>query len=268
MYWFKHYNNATQGLSLRNLWDGNDMEAYALWWHICELVSRWEDRDDEFRRGKITINISTLRRETGWKGPRLISTLRRIQSEGLIHLDIIRDQSVILEVCNWLKFQETRGKKKSKQNQIVAGDNRSKITDIRYKNKDIEIDDQKSLGAKHPSPPILKKGSSNSRLIAEYIKAYQGRYKARPVIDGRTQGLVKKILSAVSEDQACDLVQAFLQMNDPWFVKKAHDFPTFYENLTKISMALQTGQDHGAPQKEKSWKELLQEDERKLPDGH
>lgn len=120
--------------------------------------------------------------------------------------------------------------------------------------------------AKRLSTP--SKGSSSSRLIGEYIKAYQGRYKARPVIDGRTQGLVKKILTAIPEDQACDMIQVFLQMNDPWFVKKAHDFPTFYENMTKVSMSLQTGEDHGAPKKEKSWIELLKEDEGKLPDGH
>jgi len=240
------------------------MEAYALWWHLCEMVSRWEDRDDESKRGKIAINISTLRRETGWKGPRLISAMARIRSEGLIDFDIIQDQSITLEVRNWLKFQETRGKKKSKQNEIVAGDNRSKITDIRNRNKR----PIKNSGALHLSSPKSEKGFSSSRLIGEYIKAYQGRYKARPVIDGRTQGLVKKILSTVPEDQACDLVQAFVQMNDPWFVKKAHDFPTFYENLTKVSMSLQTGQDHGAPEKEKSWIELLKEDERKLPNGN
>lgn len=106
------------------------------------------------------------------------------------------------------------------------------------------------------------KGSSNSRLIAKYKTAYKARYNAYPVIDVKTQGLVKTILRSMSEEQACDMVQAFVQMNDPWFVKKAHDFPTFYENLTKVSMALQTGQDHGAPPREKTLKELLEEDEK------
>lgn len=142
--------------------------------------------------------------------------------------------------------------------------------DITRHNKTIKDKTNTSIDsdAKRLSSPKSEKGSSSSRLIGEYIKAYQGRYNARPVIDGRTQGLVKKILSTVPEDQACDMVQAFVQMNDPWFVKKAHDFPTFYENLTKVSMSLQTGQDHGAPKKEKSWIELLKEDERKLTDGH
>lgn len=109
----------------------------------------------------------------------------------------------------------------------------------------------------------LKLGSSYSRLISEYVKAYQARYKARPPIDGKTQGLVKNILSTIPEDQACDLVQAFLQMNDPWFVKKAHDFSTFYANLTKVSVALQTGIDLGAPEKERSFAEVWAEEEEK-----
>jgi hypothetical protein len=120
-------------------------------------------------------------------------------------------------------------------------------------------------GATRQRPPKL--GTSNSRLIGEYIKAYQTRYKARPVIDNRTQGLVKTILKAVSEEQACEMVQAFVQMNDPWFIKKAHDFPTFYENLTKVSMALQTGQDHGAGPKKKTFEELLAEQEKEKGSG-
>lgn len=121
------------------------------------------------------------------------------------------------------------------------------------------------VDASRHTPP--KSGSPNSRLIVEYIKAYQLRYKARPIIDKRTQGLVKTILKAVPEDQACEMVQAFVQMNDPWFIKKAHDFPTFYENLTKVSMALQTGQDHGAGPKKKTFEELLAEQEKEKESG-
>lgn len=116
--------------------------------------------------------------------------------------------------------------------------------------------------ASRPASPALEKGSSNSRLIGEYAKAYKLRYNANPVIDGPTQGAVKRILKSVSEQKAIDLVQAYLQMNEPWFVTKAHDFITFEKNLTKISLALQKGVDLGAPPKKKTFEELLAEQER------
>jgi hypothetical protein len=81
------------------------------------------------------------------------------------------------------------------------------------------------------------------------------------VVDGKTQGQIKKIVADLGEDHACDLIQAFLQMNDPWFITKAHDFITFQNNLTKVSTALQTGQDLGAKPRKKTLEELLREDE-------
>jgi hypothetical protein len=38
------------------------------------------------------------------------------------------------------------------------------------------------------------------------------------------------------------MVSAYLQMNDAWFITKAHDFSTFINNLAKIGLFLDTGQ--------------------------
>jgi len=100
-------------------------------------------------------------------------------------------------------------------------------------------------------------------LIVEFIKAYEGRYKTRPVIDGRTQGLVKQVLKAVPLERAKLLVQCYLQLEEPWFKTKAHDFVTFYENLTKISTSLDAGKLVGtdAGPREKDWREIVRERE-------
>jgi len=137
-------------------------------------------------------------------------------------------------------------------------DRHNKTIQDKTKKTDISID----ADASRLASPVLEKGSSSSRLIGEYAKAYKARYNASPVIDGPTQGSVKRILKSVSEQKAIDLVQAYLQMNEPWFVTKAHDFITFEKNLTKIGLALQKGVDLGAPPKKKTFEELLAEQER------
>lgn len=254
MKWFKHYSDASDGLSLKTLWANRDYEAIAVFWRLCEMLSKHNIKD-----GILVTNFSTIGRETGMKPSKCLRVLSRIASVSLVRYGHDTDEIQEFLVPNWLKFQETRGQKKVESFVKAPGEVRSKKREVRSKNIDIR---DRIVDTKRSALVSAKKGSSNSRLIIEYVKAYELRYKARPVIDGRTQGLVKKILTTVPEDQACDMVQAFVQMNDPWFVKKAHDFPTFYENLTKVSMSLQTGQDHGAPPREKTLEELLAEDEK------
>ena len=64
-------------------------------------------------------------------------------------------------------------------------------------------------------------------------------------------------------DRACDLIQVYLQMDDPWFVTKCHDFTTFVSNIQKVSLALDTGEAPGKP-KRKSIDEMLGEESREL----
>lgn len=117
------------------------------------------------------------------------------------------------------------------------------------------------LGAARRSESKVPSGDFKT-LIGEYCAAYKCRYNARPVIDGRTQGLVKRVVTDVGLETARLLVQTYLQMDDPWFKTKAHDFVTFYENLTKISASMQTGKTVGQkPDQYRPIWELLREEE-------
>lgn len=80
-------------------------------------------------------------------------------------------------------------------------------------------------------------------FIGVFVKSYQARYgeKARPDLRGRVQGQIKRLLADLPLGRACELIQVYCQMNDAWFLTKAHDFGTFYENVGKVSLALDTG---------------------------
>ena len=172
--------------------------------------------------------------------PTIESALQKLKDNNCLEYTL-RARNVHVPICN-----------------STRQDRHNKTIQDKTKKTDISID----ADAKRLASPVLEKGSSSSRLIGEYAKAYKLRYNASPVIDGPTQGSVKRILKSVSEQKAIDLVQAYLQMNEPWFVTKAHDFITFEKNLTKIGLALQKGVDLGAPPKKKTFEELLAEQER------
>jgi hypothetical protein len=80
-------------------------------------------------------------------------------------------------------------------------------------------------------------------FIGTYVRAYQAKHgeKARPDLRGKVQGQIKSLLKEVPLQRACDLIQTYCQMSDSWFLTKAHDFPTFMENLGKVGLALDTG---------------------------
>jgi len=129
--WFKHYNTASDGATLRTLWDNGDMEAYALFWKFHELLSRFED---EKERGKMTISWAVLSRETGWKPSKCRRVLARICSLSKIEMNEKPDGNVSFLSPNWLELQERRGgkrdpKKEQKPDRGERRDERGEITD-------------------------------------------------------------------------------------------------------------------------------------------
>lgn len=112
------------------------------------------------------------------------------------------------------------------------------------------------IGSKAKALPPEKKTFLGKRLVGVYITSYQQRYGVRPVITNKVAGLIKLTAEELGIDYACDLVQTYLQMDDPWFKTKSHDFETFRANLNKVSTALQTGIDPNNPPKPKIvWEE-------------
>lgn len=122
-----------------------------------------------------------------------------------------------------------------------------------------------------PSPALKNKElkaavagapSPSSQFIGAYVLAYRKRYgeKARPDIGGKVQGGIKRLLGGMPLERACEMIQVFLQMDDQWFLTKAHDFGTFEQNLTKVGLALDTGKSGGMAEWERT---VLAEEARK-----
>jgi hypothetical protein len=98
-------------------------------------------------------------------------------------------------------------------------------------------------------------------FISAYVAAYQQRYgeTARPHLSGKVQGQIKRFLAETPLERACELINKYCQMQDQWFSTKAHDFGTFVENQSKISLALDTGQEGAHKGGQIDWDKLGKE---------
>jgi hypothetical protein len=136
---------------------------------------------------------------------------------------------------------------------------------IRYKNKNKNKNKRQRITETAVETasqlPATQDNSTNKsyQLIKLYCTAYKERYKTNPVIDGKTQGLVKNLLKATSLEHASNLIQVYLQMNDKWFITKHHDFVTFTQNLNMIQVAMSNGKEtpkEGQIDWDKFWKDV------------
>lgn len=98
-------------------------------------------------------------------------------------------------------------------------------------------------------------------FIQAYVDAWRVRYpgERKPDLGGKVRGRIKTFLADVSVDEAIDLIQVYLQLDDPWFKTKCHDFETFMQNVTKVSAALGAGKQNPG---KKDWYELFLEQEK------
>jgi hypothetical protein len=135
--WFKHFSTASQGASLRILWDSNDYAAYGFWWRLLEMMAKWENVDNP---GHMTISWGILKRELGWNRQRSAKVLLKIVSTFQIEVRSISGETFEVFIPKWLELQTTWGGKREARFEQDAG--RSKKLDVRSKKLDLE--EQKS----------------------------------------------------------------------------------------------------------------------------
>jgi len=133
--WFKHYNTASTGNSIRLLWDERDYESICFWWRLLELVSLWETEND---RGTVTLSWSILRRELGWNKQKLTRIMGKIEQTFKIRLEPVSDESFKVSIPNWPELQGSWGGKRESRLSQDATDLRLKTKDKRLKTEDLD----------------------------------------------------------------------------------------------------------------------------------
>lgn len=186
--WFKHYNDASQGNTLRLLWSKKDDEAIAFWWLLLELLSRWENPE---RRGEIVLSWEILARETNRKPSRCKRVMTRISSVSQIELNEKPDGTFTFVVPNWLELQERRGgKRESKNDQSF-----SKIRQKREIEEEREKEEQKPPASfpENKSQEYTPKPEDVSRCKSVWLETLQHFGEERGVSAGEETTIWRSI---------------------------------------------------------------------------
>ena len=175
MKWFKHYNNASQGQTLRLLWDQGDLEAYGLFWRLLELMSQFEKPD---ARGQMKISLNTIARDTGWKPSKSLRVLARIVSVSQIQMTENQDGTLTFLIPNWLELQENRGRKIGKKMDKKAGEERSKKKEERISTitNVIVSTEPKTVQVAKPTVEFKIADNLSVKIPQDVIKAWSDTY--------------------------------------------------------------------------------------------
>lgn len=226
MRWFKHWNEASQGSTLRKLWDAGDYEAYGLCWIILEMVSKWGDQ----LTGKLDTTLDIIARETGWKPSKCRRVLLRISCVSFLEMEEKQNGNVTFLVPNWLKFQETRGQKTLQKLCKNGGEVRSKKKEVRIIN----------------AQPAL-------RPVFDFNLVYE----SYPRKLGKKRGLALCLRSVQTEKQYQDLVAAvshyaeYCRRNklEPRYIKHFSTFMNAWEDWIDVPVEAQIDQRSKTPVK-------------------
>ena len=115
---------------------------------------------------------------------------------------------------------------------------------------------------KKEDPPPAVATENAQQVIKVFVNAHRTRYgnHTTPHIGPKEAGLAKNLLKTYKVEQLSLMFQVYVQMEDRYFLSKAHDLPTFCANINTVKLALQKGRK--APN-EKGFNEYVEELERK-----
>lgn len=133
-----------------------------------------------------------------------------------------------------------------------------------------------SLGVvdKPPSPEILNpkkaKDPGLGERVNQFFKVYHAAFKQRwgttPDDSARTFGQIRALVASQRDFQKLlDLVQVYVQMEDPWFVKRGHDIATFSSSLNQIRISMTHGKNFSEVESSMAlsqWAKKMDEQER------
>lgn len=117
----------------------------------------------------------------------------------------------------------------------------NRIEKNRKEKKRIPVGGEKIKDASQP-PKSAAPEKANS-LVALYCDRWKSRYKtetAPPVMPADAKR-IKTLMQQVGHERASQIIEAYLQMPDQWFVTKRHDIATMLGGLNAITQFIDTG---------------------------
>lgn len=217
--WAKYNSKMKKGhkatLISNNFCDDSKLRVLPLsvrWMYLACLLTAGDQTSD-----CIEMTESQLRAvlESSWSVPRALDALKQLQL-----LTYAKNEILLNRI----------EKKRIEENRIPKGQHELKVVEKEPIKKQAK-----------PKPPAAISPEKINVVIAKYCELWKNRYKANPLISGRSAGQMRTFTKDFGADKCCELIEAFLRMPDQWFVKRRHDIPTLMNNLNAITQFLETG---------------------------
>jgi hypothetical protein len=80
-----------------------------------------------------------------------------------------------------------------------------------------------------------------NEVVAVYCTEFKKRYGSNPIIMQPHAKQLRQLLETVGSERAKELVRAYFQMNDKWYVTKRHDTWTLISNIQAVQQFNETG---------------------------
>ncbi len=107
--------------------------------------------------------------------------------------------------------------------------------EVKETRKLMEEVEQTSMLAEEPPKP------KGSELVAFFCDKWKEKYGYSAKIGGQSAKALKTVLTDFGMDRSKILVEAFLKMNDAYFVKKRHDPISLQQNLLAVGHFADSG---------------------------
>jgi hypothetical protein len=177
----------------------------------------------ELTKSQIEVSHKSLCFQSGVKSGSLQSQLDLLQS---------------LQLLSYTKITPliNRIEKKGKERKVKEEKGTASSTNV----APVEILPQKTLPELlDPDPPPTK----TNLVIAAYCSGWKKSYNSQknPTILPKDAKMMKTLAESRGVDEAIKMVEAYLRMADPWFIKKRHDVSTLLANLNTITHFMETG---------------------------
>lgn len=192
------------------------------------------------KKGQVATSAIELSKVFRIGRQRIRTSLRLLQDASVINQST-NHLGTIITICNYDKYQSNEKELTTPLTNSQPASNQP-LTTSQPLNKEVKQLRSKEVknntGDKSPTAVAV---TPVKNFIARYCEVYKAKYSTNPVIDGRASGVAKRVTGAIGENRAIELIEAFLEMSDQWFVKKKHDLFTFEQNLNGIELFAKTG---------------------------
>lgn len=220
-------------IALWNFCDDEGKHPYNLDELVAELGGRWH-------RGKVKLFVSCLIKSGQL---RINSTSTWIQVAGWSHqkIDKPKQPKVKASELQWLTNDDsTIGSDESRPfDARIGSDRRDRIGSDHTREKEVS---PKAPKKKKEQPPAnLFEVAPLGNIVSVYCDVWKSRYAVSPIIQPKDAGRLNKFAKSVGFAKAEQIIGAYLDMPDQWFLTKRHDVDTMLGNLNAIALFMETG---------------------------